>query len=69
MEELLTRLKGKKIDISFGNAAMFRGDVVEVNGEVLTIKDQDDKTAYVAVSKIAAIYECGEQHGRPGFVV
>lgn len=69
MEELLKQLLGKKIDVTCGTNAAFRGDVVDVKNGVLYLRDEeDDKVAYVAVDKIAVIYECKDPHLRPGFI-
>lgn len=69
MEELLKQLLGKKIDVTCGTNASFRGDVVDVKTGVLYLRDEEDRVAYVAIDKIAVIYECKEPHLRPGFVV
>ncbi len=69
MEELLKQLLGKKIDVTCGTNAAFRGDVIDVKTGVLYLRDEDEKVAYVAVDKIAVVYECTDQHSRPGFVI
>jgi hypothetical protein len=69
MEELLKNLLGKKIDVTCGPNAAFRGDVVDVKSGVLYLRDEDEKVAYVAIEKIAVVYECKDAHLRPGFVV
>lgn len=69
MEELLNQLLGKKIDVTCGTNATFRGDVVDVKAGVLYLRDEDDRVAYVSIDKIAVIYECKETHPRPGFVI
>lgn len=69
MEELLKQLMGKKIDVTCGTNAAFRGDVIDVKTGVLYLRDEDDKVAYVAIDKIAVVYECTDQHSRPGFIV
>ena len=68
MEELLKQLLGKKIDVTCGTNAAFRGDVIDVKTGVLYLRDEDEKVAYVAVDKIAVVYECTDQHSRPGFI-
>ena len=68
MEELLKHLLGKKIDVSCGTNATFRGDVVDVKSGVLYLRDEDGEVAYVAIDKIAVIYECKDPHTRPGFL-
>ncbi len=68
MEELLKSLMGKKVDISCGASAAFRGDVVDVKDGVLYLRDEDEKVAYVAIDKIALISEVKENANRPGFL-
>lgn len=68
MEELIRRLIGKKVDVSCGSGAMLRGEVLEVRDAVLYLRDEDDKSAYVAIDKIATVYECGDSLIRPGFI-
>jgi hypothetical protein len=68
MEELLRQLLGKKIDVTCGTNAAFRGDVVDVKTGVLYLRDEDGEVAYVAIDKIAVIYECKEHQPRPGFI-
>lgn len=68
MEDLLKSLMGKKVDISCGASAMFRGDVVDVKDGVLYLRDEDEKVAYVSIDKIALITEVKETTQRPGFL-
>jgi hypothetical protein len=68
MEELLNQLLGKKIDVTCGTNAAFRGDVVDVKSGVLYLRDEDDRVAYVAIDKIAVVYEIKDQPHRPGFI-
>lgn len=69
MEEFLNQLMGKKIDISCGTNATVRGDVVDVKGGILYLRDEDERVAYVAIEKISIIWECKDSQNRPGFVV
>lgn len=68
MEELIRKLTGKKVDISCGSGAILRGEVIEVTNGVLYLRDEDDKSAYVAIDKIATVYECSDAATRPGFI-
>jgi len=68
MEELIKRLSGKKVDVSCGPGATIRGEVVEVRDGVLYLRDEDEKSAYVAIDKIASVYECSDSLSRPGFI-
>jgi len=69
MEELLSQCKGKRIDVAFGTSAVYRGDVVEIANGILHLKDEDGRTAYIAVDKIAVFSECSESASRPGFII
>ncbi|MBK7706350.1 MAG: hypothetical protein IPN69_00235 [Acidobacteria bacterium] len=69
MEEFLKQLMGKRIDVSCGSGAAFRGDVVDVKRGVLFLRDDDERVAYVVIDKIAMITEAKENSSRPGFVV
>ena len=60
---------GKKIDVTCGNNATFRGDVMDVKSGVLYLRDEDEKVAYVATDRIAVVYEIDERPIRPGFIV
>jgi hypothetical protein len=68
MEELLRRFTGKKIDVSFGSTAVFRGQVRDVGQGILSLVDDDDREVFIAVERIASVTECQDHSGRPGFV-
>lgn len=68
MEEFLKQLMGKKIDVAYGTSATVRGDVVDVKNGILLLRDEEDKVAYVAIDKIAVVWEVKEHLTRPGFV-
>ena len=67
MEEFLTQLMGKKVDVLCGTGAAVRGEVVDVKKGILYLRD-DEKVAYVAVDKVAVVWEVVEHEVRPGFV-
>ena len=52
MEELLKHLMGKKIDVSCGSNATFRGDVVDVKDGVLYLRDETERVAYVRLIEL-----------------
>ena len=68
MHELLSKMIGKKIDVYCGGASSLRGEVVQVEGEVLHLKDSDEKTCFVAIDKIVVVWEAREDEHRAGFV-
>ncbi|MDQ2746079.1 MAG: hypothetical protein M3T96_02335 [Acidobacteriota bacterium] len=68
MEEFLKQFNGKQIDISCGTNSTVRGDVIEVKDGILYLRDENERTAYVAVEKIAIVWEVKDQQTRPGFL-
>jgi hypothetical protein len=68
MEEFLKNLMSKQVDISFGSSSTVRGDVLKVDEGVLHLKDEDERIAYVAIERIAVIWEVKDTQSRPGFV-
>lgn len=68
MESMLRQLKGKNIDVTCSGNAVFRGEVIEVSDGVLQLRNEDDKTALIAIDKISVVLECHESHSRPGFI-
>lgn len=68
MEEILRGFIGKKIDVSCGSGPTLRGEVVDVRNGVLFLKDEDEKSAYVSVDKVATVCECSDSATRPGFI-
>lgn len=69
MEEILRNLKGKRIDVACTAASGFTGEAVDINGGVLSLRDEDDKLIYIAVDKITFVRESHQQNIRPGFIV
>ena len=68
MEQFLQQFKDKQIDIAFGTSATVRGVVKEIKDGILQIEDEEKRTAYVAIEKIAVVWEADDTHSRPGFV-
>ena len=68
MEEVVRQFAGKKIDVSCGAGVALRGEVTDVKGGVLYLRDEDGKAAFVAIDKIAVVYECSDSASRPGFI-
>lgn len=68
MEEKLKSLVGKKIDVSCTSAVGFTGEVLEVENGILSLRDDEDKTLYISIEKIAAVNVVSDNHLRPGFV-
>ncbi len=68
MEELLKQLMGKKVDISCGTNAIFSGEVVDIKGGILYLRDDEERVAYVSIERVAIVWEVKEHQTRPGFV-
>ena len=68
MEEFLMQLMGKKVDVSCGMTAVVRGDVVAVKDGILYLRDEEDRVAYVAIEKVAVVWEVKDHEVRPGFI-
>ena len=68
MEDFLKQLMGKKIDISCGTTSTVRGDVMDVKDGILYMRDEQERVAYVAIEKVAVVWEVKEHQTRPGFV-
>ncbi len=69
MEELLKELVGKKIDVSCGVSIVYQGEALEVKNGVLHLRNEDETVVFIAIEKIAAMYECKDLPSRPGFIV
>jgi len=68
MEEFLKQLVGKKVDVACGETAFIRGEILSVNAGILYLKDEEERPVYVAIDKIAAVWEVKENHHRPGLL-
>lgn len=68
MQEILSQLVGKRVDVRCAGAPGLRGEVVKVGANVLHLKDEDGLTYYVAVDKISVVWEVHKDEQRAGFV-
>ena len=68
MEQFLSKLIGKKIDVYCGGASSLSGEVIKVEGGVLHMKDDDKKMCFVAVDKIMVVWNARDDDHRAGFV-
>jgi len=68
MQDFLSKMIGRKVDIFCGGASSLRGEVVKVEGGVLHLKDDDQQMCFVAIEKIAVVWEAREGEKRAGFV-
>jgi hypothetical protein len=68
MQELLTKMIGREIDVVCAGATSLRGKVVNVEDGVLHLQGEDDETVYVAIDKIVTVWEKRDRDRHPGFV-
>ena len=68
MQELLSKMIGREIDVVCVGASSLRGKVANVDGGVLQLKDEQDDICYVAIEKIVAVWERRDKDRHPGFV-
>ena len=68
MQEFLSKMIGRKIDVYCGGASSLRGEVVKIEGGVLHLKDSDNKLCYVAVDKVVVVWDARDSEHRAGFV-
>jgi hypothetical protein len=68
MKEFLAKMIGRKVDVFCGGASSLRGEILKVEDSVLYLKDQDQRTCYVAIEKIVVIWEARDDDHRAGFV-
>ncbi len=68
MQEFLSRLVGKKVDVACVGTASLRGEIVKVEAGILHLRDEEQHLAFVAIDKIAIVWEVRENEHRAGFV-
>jgi hypothetical protein len=68
MEEFLSKMNARVIDIYCGGGARLRGEVLKVEGGILYLKDDAEQLCYVVIEKIVAVWEAKEHEQRAGFV-
>ena len=68
MQEFLSRMIGKRIDVRCGASSTLRGEVVKVEKGVLQLKDSEQKMCFIAVDKIVVVWKAPDEAQRAGFV-
>lgn len=68
MQEFLSRMIGRKIDVFCGGASSLRGEVIKVEGGVLQLRDDEKRLCYVAIDKIAVVWDAHDDERRAGFL-
>ena len=68
MEDFLSKLIGKRIDVYCGGSSSLRGEVLLVSQGILHLRDSDEKKCYVAIDKIVVVWDARDDEHRAGFV-
>lgn len=68
MQDFLSGMTGKKLDLYCGGASSVRGEVVKAEGGVLFLKDTEQRQFYVAIDKVVVVWEARDDDHRAGFV-
>jgi hypothetical protein len=68
MQEFLSKMIGRRMDVYCSGAASLRGELVKIEGGVLHMKDEEKQMCYVAIDKIIVVWEVREEESRPGFI-
>ncbi len=68
MEQVLSSLVGKKVDVNCGASAIFRGEIESCENGVLRVRDEGGKDYFVAVDRVIAVSEVTDPASRPGFI-
>jgi hypothetical protein len=68
MQEFLSKMVGRKIDVFCGGSSSLRGEVIRVDDGVLHLKDSDQKLCFVAIDKIVVVWDARDDEHRAGFV-
>jgi hypothetical protein len=59
---------GREVDVVCIGTSSLRGKIVEIDDDVLELKDDEDNICFVAVDKIVAVWEKRDKDRHPGFV-
>lgn len=68
MNDLLSKLVGKKVDLRCEGSASLRGEVIKVEDDTVELRDSEDKICFVAIDKIVVLWEAPDEGHRAGFV-
>jgi len=68
MQDFLSKMIGRKLDVFCGGSSSLRGEAMKVEDGVLHLKDENDKTCYVAIEKIVVVWDARDDDHRAGFV-
>jgi hypothetical protein len=69
MEQLLSKMIGRKIDCYCGGSSSLRGEITKIEAGVLHLKDSENKTCFIAIDKIVVLWDAADSEHRAGFVL
>jgi hypothetical protein len=68
MEQFLSKMVGRRIDVYCGGSSSLRGEVTKVEGGVLHLRDSENKVCFVAIDKVIVVWDAADDDHRAGFV-
>lgn len=68
MQDFLSKMIGRKVDVFCCGAASLSGEIISVEGGVLHLRDAEQQMCYVAIDKIAVVWESRDDEKRAGFI-
>ena len=68
MNELLSKMIDREVDVVCMGASSLRGKVMKVENGVLYLKDDEENVCYVSIDKIVAVWEKRDKDRHPGFI-
>ena len=68
MQQFLSTMIGKKIDVYCGGASSLRGEVIKVEEGVLHLRDTEQRMCFVNIDKINVVWDARDDEHRAGFV-
>jgi hypothetical protein len=68
MQQFLSTMIGKKIDVFCGGVSSLRGEIVKVEDGVLHLRDTDQRMCFVQIDKIQVVWDARDDDHRAGFV-
>ena len=68
MENTISELKGKRIEINCGSGIAFSGENLGVESGVLTLEVENGRRLFIDVTKVVVVSEAPDSGGKPGFI-
>ena len=68
MQELLSTMIGRRIDVFCSAMSSMRGEIIKVDGGVLHLQYDDREKCYIVIDMIVAVWEKRDKDHHAGFV-